>query len=105
MSWGTCHRGCITFLLLTGLIQGCSGHQTHGISDLPRSNALFAADRSSSLATQFGRSAWPATDGAIESPQETVFQEFYYDFQSDSELERFYPYRTFTSYRTGVTQR
>ncbi|HVP12056.1 MAG TPA: hypothetical protein VMV94_12820 [Phycisphaerae bacterium] len=71
----------------------------------PRSNALFATDRSATLATQFGRSQWPATEGAYESSQETVFQEYYYDFQSDFENERFYPYRTFTSYRTGVQQR
>lgn len=114
MSWGTCHRKVVLFLLLIGLVQGCSARDPHDINDLPNANAMsgqpsanamFAPDRSGALATQFGRSQWPATFGAYESSQETVFQEFYYDFQSDAELEQFYPYRTFSSYRTGTQQR
>jgi hypothetical protein len=114
MSWGNCQSKVVLGLMLIGLIQGCSQQEPRGINDLPRMNAvadmprasaLFAQDRSATLATQLGRSAWPATNGAYESPQETVFQEHYYDFQSDAALERFYPYRTFTSFRTGAQQR
>jgi hypothetical protein len=79
--------------------------RVHDINDPPKATALFAANRSTNLATQFGRGDWPATDGAIESPQETVFYEYYRDFQSDAASERFYPYRTFTSVRVGAQQR
>jgi hypothetical protein len=105
MSWGTYQRIGVLSLLVLGLAQGCSAQRPHRINDLPRSNTLFTADRSASLATQFGRAEWPAVYGAYESPQETVFLEYYRDFQSDAALEGFYPYRSFTSYRTGTQQR
>jgi hypothetical protein len=111
MSWSISQRVGVLFLLLVALTQGCSTARPastariHDINDPPRATALFAANRSTNLATQIGRGDWPATDGAIESPQETVFYEYYRDFQSDARSEEFSPYRTFTSVRVGAQQR
>jgi hypothetical protein len=95
----------ILTVLASGLIAGCSAKATHDI-DGPRSpNLLFSNDRSALVATQIGRSEWPATLGNVESTQETVFLEYYYDYQGHESLERNNPQRFFRSYRIGMQAR
>ena len=48
-----------------------------------------------------GRSDWPATDGRIEGPEDTVYVEYYRDFQANRVQERSNPQRLFTSYSLG----
>lgn len=105
MSRGIRHRAVVPFLLGIALISGCSAGKARETYDPPRSSLLFAADRSDALAAQIGRSDWPATYGNIESPQETIFLEYYRDYQGHESLERNNPQRTFTSYRLGFQQR
>jgi hypothetical protein len=48
---------------------------------------------------------WPATDGRIEDPEDTVYVEHYRDFQANQVQERSNPQRLFTSYRVGSQYR
>ncbi len=107
MSWGEFNRGvCIPFLLAIGLTAGCAATKPpHDIERPARSALLFPSDHSLSLATEIGRSEWPATYGNVESTQETVFLEYYRDYQGHESLERNNPRRLFRSYRVGFQQR
>jgi hypothetical protein len=107
MSWGKRHlEAVVPFLLVIGLTGGCSAAKPpHGIRGPARANLVLPADGSVSLATEFGRSDWPATCGGIESTQHTVFLEYYRDHQGHESLERNNPQRTFRSYRIGFQQR
>lgn len=69
------------------------------------SNLLFGGDGRAVLATQIGRSAWPATHGWYEGPTDTLFLEDYRDYQGDASLERSNPRRVFRSYRIGTQHR
>lgn len=63
---------------------------------------LFDVNRASALsATGFGRTEWPATQGRLESVEETVFVEYYRDYQGSATLERANPHQWFRSYRIG----
>lgn len=68
------------------------------------SNLLMGREPSARLATQIGRSDWPATVGRFESPQQSVYVEYYLDIQSNAQSEVFYPYRQFQSYTVGTTR-
>ena len=95
----------ILFLLALGLLAGCSARGTLDIDDYKTTNLLFGPDRSTLLATQIGRSLWPATEGRYESIQDTIFVEYYRDYQGDAFLERSNPRRVFRSYRVGTQHR
>ena len=68
-------------------------------------NVLLGSERSSSVATQIGRSDWPSTDGRFELPEQTYYVEYYQDFQSSFQNEQNTPYRNFQSYRVGASSR
>lgn len=70
-----------------------------------RASLLLGREASAQLSTRIGRSQWPATSGRIEGPEETIFLEYYRDFQGNAANERNNPYRQFQSYRIGATQR
>lgn len=53
------------------------------------------------VATGFGRREWPATLGRLESVEETLFVEYYRDYQGSATLERSNPHQWFRSYRIG----
>jgi len=107
MSLGKRHLGLVVALVLAiGLTTGCT--TTHRPYDTKRpvnSALLLPRDGSLALATEIGRSAWPATYGGIESPQQTVFFEYYRDYQGHESLEKNNPRRIFRSYRIGFQQR
>lgn len=98
---------CAFFVLLAaGAVGGCAREQASPIRTRATSYLMFGAEPSAGWATQIGRDAWPATFGAFETPEKTVFLETYYDrFGGNANTDRFYPQRTFRSYSVGASQR
>ena len=70
-----------------------------------RSSLLLGPEATARWSTQWGRSEWPATSGRFEAPEQTIYVEYYRDFQSGVANEQNTPYRQFQSYRIGATQR
>jgi hypothetical protein len=66
---------------------------------------LLGREASASLATQIGRSEWPATSGRVESPEQTTFIDYYRDFTGNAANERNNPYRNFQSFRVGTSRK
>lgn len=93
-------------VVLIGLTAGCSARVPHDFVKLKASSRLlFAPDRSTALATQIGRSDWPATFAGFEGPEDTIYLEYYRDNQGSASLERSNPQRLFRSYRIGTQHR
>jgi hypothetical protein len=85
---------------------GCDRPAARLVEVAPRSGSLLlGAEPSALLATGIGRDPWPAAAGRLESTEETVYVESYYDFQGSAQNERITPFRNFRSWRVGVTQR
>ena len=66
---------------------------------------LFDSSPTAFSPTGFGRSPWPTTTGRLESVEQTVFVEYYRDYQGSATSERSNPNRHFRSYRTGTQLR
>jgi hypothetical protein len=105
MSRRSIRNAGVLLLLAIGLMTGCSSHTPRDIEGPETANLLFGSDRSTTLATGIGRSQWPATYGAVESVQDTIFIEYYRDQQGHAFLERNNPRRVFRSYRVGSQHR
>ena len=97
----------ITMLILAaiGWTAGCSGGTPSVRTGPEMADLLLSREYSSQLATQIGRSDWPAAFGAIEGPEDTVYLEYYRDYQGSRAQERSNPRRMFRSYRVGNLQR
>jgi hypothetical protein len=96
----------VTVLSILPLVVGSCAEERSIRSGGPnRSSLLLGKEASAVWATQFGRAEWPATSGRIESPQDTVYVEYYRDYQGNAQNEQSTPYRQFQSYRIGATQR
>ncbi len=95
----------VLILATIGLTTGFSAGAPRHIDQPKTASLLFAIDRSGPLATQIGRSDWPATYGRYEGPEDTVFLDYYYDYQGSAALERTTPRRVFRSYRVGTQHR
>ncbi|MFH1417439.1 MAG: hypothetical protein ABII12_04030 [Planctomycetota bacterium] len=102
---GRCREASFLLLLAIGLTSGCSAHTPNKLEGPGETNLLFGCDRSAILATQIGRSDWPATPGRVEGIQHTLFMEYYRDHQGHSFLESNNPRRVFRSYRIGTQHR
>ncbi len=100
--------GLTSLALLASMVigAGCAEPEPPPLVAPTTSALLFGRERSAPLATQMGRSNWPSTEGAFESPQDTYFVEYYRDtFGGNLFNEQNYPRRQFTSYRVGTTQK
>lgn len=102
----------VTRLIAVGLLWGtiwgsggCSEKCPMRTEGLARANLLLGREPSAMMATQVGRSDWPSTDGRYEAPEQTIYVEYYRDYQSGSQNEQNNPYRNFQSYRVGASQR
>ncbi len=85
-----------------GLAAGCAPEPPYEPIVVGSPAMLFDVNRTSAFdATGFGRHAWPATQGRLESVEETVFVEYYRDYQGSATLERSNPHQWFRSYRIG----
>ncbi len=106
MGRGMCRNAGVLILATIGLTTGCSaGAPRHTIDQPKTASLLFANDRSGPLATMIGRSDWPATFGRFEGPEDTVFLDYYRDYQGSAALETSTPRRVFRSYRIGTSHR
>ena len=95
----------VLLLAATGLTAACSAGAPRDIDGPKTASLLFSGDRSAQLATQIGRSEWPATYGRFEGPEDTVYLEYYRDAQGSESEERSNPRRLFRSYRIGTQHR
>lgn len=106
MSRGTTSTAAILLVLAIGLTVGCAATKFPDIAERPMSSSLlFGCGPSANLATQIGRSEWPATLGRIEGAEQTIYIEYYRDYKGDAFLERNNPRTTFRSYRVGTQYR
>lgn len=92
-------------VLLTLVAVGCTEHRWVHSWGAPRSSLLLGPEATSRWSTHLARNDWPATNGRYESPEQTIYVEYYRDFQSSFANEQNNPYREFQSYRIGATQR
>lgn len=95
----------ILLLAAAGLMAGCSAGAARARVSPLKASVLFGSERSALMATQIGRSDWPATFGQIEGPEDTVYLEYYRDTQGYAFEERSNPRRSFRSYRVGTRHR
>jgi len=105
MWWGTYQKVGILFLAGIGLTTGCSTGVSHHTEGPMTSSLLFGCDQSAVLATRIGRSEWPATYSWVEGPEDTIFLDYYRDYQGSESLEQSNPRRLFRSYRIGTQHR
>ncbi|MCG8405255.1 MAG: hypothetical protein MI923_08675 [Phycisphaerales bacterium] len=100
-------RNSIGFFLGVGFLTMAGCASTEQIEPVVQGTPamLFDRDTSRFAATNFGRSPWPATLGRIETVEETVFVESYFDNQGNATQERNNPRRWFRSYRVGTQLR
>lgn len=99
--------GLMSLALLASMVvgAGCSEPEPLTVRPVTR-GLLFGSERSAPMATWIGRSNWPSTDGQMQSPQDTVFVEYYRDFFGGNLYsEQNNPRRQFTSYRIGTMQK
>jgi hypothetical protein len=94
-------RRVIGLLLATGVLLGTGCARECEPIVLGSPALLFAKTPSPIPATAIGRRPWPATLGAVESVEETVFVEYYRNFTGNAFMERNNPHQYFRSYRTG----
>lgn len=100
--------GLTSLALLASMVigAGCGEPEPPPLVAPTTSALLFGRERSAPLATRIARSGWPSTDGPVESPQDTVFVEYYYDiFGGNLYNEQNYPRRQVSSYTVGSTQK
>ncbi len=102
---GVCRTITMLILAAIGWTAGCSGGTPPVRTGPEKADLLLGRERSSQLATQIGRSDWPAAYGAVEGPEDTVYLEYYRDYQGSHAQERSNPRRLFRSYRIGTQQR
>ncbi|MBN1425587.1 hypothetical protein JXA88_13615 [Candidatus Fermentibacteria bacterium] len=100
-----CRRIGILCLAAIGLSSGCSVGTPRDIEIPATADLLLGHDRSAALATRIGRSDWPATYGPLEGPEDTIYVEYYRDYQGNGYAERSNPRRLFRSYRIGTQHR
>ncbi len=106
MSRGKTYTAAVLLMLAIGLTAGCSAKKLPDATERPMSSSLlFSYGPSANLATQIGRSEWPAVPGRIQGPERTIYIEYYRDSQGDAYLERVNPRSTFRSYRVGTQYR
>ncbi len=91
----------VGLLLTTGVLLAAGCARDYGPVVLGSSALLFAKTPTPIVATAIGRRPWPATFGAVESVEETVFVEYYRDYTGNAFAERNSPQASFRSYRTG----
>lgn len=94
-----CRR--VGLLLVTIVLVGTGCARDRGPVVLGSPALLFAQTPTPIPATAIGRHPWPATYGAVESVEETMFVEYYRDFTGNAYTERNNPHHNFRSYRTG----
>ncbi|HUN80211.1 MAG TPA: hypothetical protein VMV81_01755 [Phycisphaerae bacterium] len=91
--------------ILPLVVGGCAEDKTMRLGGPRRPSLLLGPEATARWSTHLGRSDWPATSGRFESPEQTIYVEYYRDFQSNFANEQNTPYRDFQSYRIGATQR
>ena len=93
---------CLLVLFTGGLLTGCSAGNPHVEQGPGTSNLLFGNEPPTALATEIGRSEWPAVYGRIEGGGFTVYIEHYRDHQGTWWDSHNNPRRYFDSYRVGT---
>lgn len=93
---------CLLVLIAGGITAGCSGDKPHIQEATGARNLLFGDEPPTALATEIGRSDWPAVYGRIEGGEFTVYIEHYRDHQGTWGDGRNNPRRYFDSYRVGT---
>ena len=102
---GLWYTAGVLILAGLGVTAGCSVGGPRGLAATRKTNLLFGSERATVLATQLGRSDWPATYGVVEGPEDTIYLDYYRDYQGHSSNERDNPRRLFRSYRIGTQHR
>ena len=103
---GLCLGAFVGLLTILPLVAGgCAEDHSMRPGGPRRASLLLGSEATAFWSTHLGRSEWPATSGRIESPEQTIYVEYYRDFQSNAANEINNPYREFQSYRIGATQR
>ena len=88
------------------LIAGCAQTRLARNEYVGSRSLLFGSEASAPMATQIGRSEWPATDNGYHTAEDSVFVEYYYDvFGGNQYSERNTPQRYTYSYRVRAASR
>lgn len=90
--------------MLAGTILGAGCATQHRYEPVVIGAPSMLFDRPGALfdSTRFGRNPWPATIGPLQSVEETVFVDYYRDYQGSAFQEDTNPQRRFRSYRVGT---
>ena len=105
MGRGPARLFCLLILIAGSVTTGCSTGKPHVQEGTGSSNLLFGDEPPTALATELGRSDWPAVYGRIEDGEFTVYIEHYRDHQGTWWGDNGNPRRYFDSYRVGTQSR